>query len=566
MQARSGSGSKRIIILVAALAALGLLLAAVFGGVFRSDPTRTAAAPDGQSDEAVPTSNNEYDVIIRGGQVLDGSGSPGQVADVGIKGDKIVRIGSIPADATSAQVVDARGKIVSPGFIDPHSHAAPGITTPELAAAVPILFQGITTVMINPDGGGPADLREQTVPLQQLKPGVNVIPMIGHNGVRKAVMGNANRKANPEELRRMEQLVRAGMELGAYGFSSGPFYIPGKYSDTRELVALAMVAAPYPKSFHISHIRDESSYDVGVIGAIQELIQVSREAKIPGVVTHMKMLGPSVWGKSKEAIEIINRARAEGLSIWADQYAYSASGSGLQPALVPGWAQEGGPEAIAKRLQDPEQRALIRKEMVANLERRAGANAIMIRRYEADPSLEGKRLDEIAKARMQHPLDTAIDMLIKGGAAIVSFNMDEKDLEALMKQPWTMTSSDGGLVEFGKGAEHPRAYGAFPRKIRRYALDRKVISLEQAIHSSSGLSATVFGIPNRGFLRPGYFADVLVFDPKRIRDVATYDKPHAYSEGMEYVFVNGQAAVAQGKVVPKRFGRLILRQRQQPAT
>lgn len=554
----SGTASKRAVLGLGLFAALALIVAAAFG-LFRGGTDGTKAEKSGE--EVAGSSAHEYDVVIRGGEVLDGTGSKRQVVDVGIKGDRIIRIGSIPAGASAAKVIDARGKIVSPGFIDPHSHAAPGIATPELASAVPILFQGITTVMINPDGGGPADLREQTVPLQRHVPGVNVVPLIGHNGVRQAVMGNANRKPTPEELKRMEELVRAGMQLGAFGFSSGPFYIPGKYSDTAEMVALARVAAQFPKAFHISHVRDESSYDIGVIKAIEELIQVSREAKIPGIVTHMKMLGPSVWGKSKDAIELINRARAEGLSIWADQYPYAASGSGLQPALVPGWAQEGGPEAIAKRLQDPEQRALIRQEMVKNLERRAGANAIMIRRHEADPSLEGKRLDEIAKARMQHPLDTAIDMLIKGGAAIVSFNMNEKDLEALMKQPWMMTSSDGGLVEFGKGSEHPRAYGAFPRKIRRYALDSKVISLEQAIHSSTGLTATVFAIPNRGFLRPGYFADVLVFDPKRIRDVASYEKPHAYSEGMEYVFINGQAAVSEGKVVPKRFGRLLLRAR-----
>lgn len=500
-----------------------------------------------------------YDVLIRGGTVLDGTGSPRRTTDVAIKGDRIVEVGSIPADATAEKVIDAAGKIVAPGFIDPHSHAAPGITTEKLAHAAPILYQGITTVLLNPDGSGPGDLRTQTVPLQKYTPGVNVAPMIGHNGVRKDVMGLANRKPTAAELKRMEALVKTAMDQGAFAFSSGPFYIPGKYSNTDELVALAKVAAQYPGAFHISHIRDESSYDIGVINAIKELIQVSREAKLPGIVTHIKMLGPSVWGKSADAIKLINDARAEGLSIWADQYPYAASGSGLQPALVPGWAQEGGPDAIAKRLQNPEQRALIRKEMVKNLERRAGANAIMIRRYEADPSLEGKRLDEIARSRLQDPLDTAIDMLGKGGAAIVSFNMNEKDVEALMKQPWTMTSTDGGLVEFGSGSEHPRAYGAFPRKIRRYVLDRNVVTLEQAIHSSTGLPAKVLGIKDRGELRPGAFADVMVFDPKTIRDTATYEKPHAYAEGMEYVLVNGQAAIAEGKLVPKRSGRLLRR-------
>ena len=503
----------------------------------------------------------QYDVLIRGGQIIDGTGTARRLGDVAIKGDRIAAVGAIPADATAARVIDAKGDFVTPGFIDPHSHAAPGITTAKLAAAAPILFQGITTVMINPDGGGPANLMTQIRPIRANVPGVNVVPMIGHNGVRTAVMGLANRSPTPAEMKKMEDYVRTAMRIGAFGFSSGPFYVPGKYSKTPEIVALAKVAAEFPGAFHESHIRDESSYDIGVLNAIKELIEVSREAKIPGIVTHMKMLGPSVWGKSADAIRIINAARAEGLQIWADQYPYAASGSGLQPALVPGWAQEGGPKAIAKRLQDPEQRTLIRKEMAKNLERRAGANAIMIRGYKADPSLEGKRLDEIAKKRLQDPLDTAIDMLIKGGAGIVSFNMNEKDVEAIMKQPWTMTSTDGALVPFGEGAEHPRAYGAFPRKIRRYALDRGVISMEKAVYSSTGLTAKVFGIPDRGLLRPGAYADILVFNPKTITDVATYEKPHAYSRGMDYVFVNGQPAVVGGKLMPKRYGRLLLRQR-----
>ncbi len=500
-----------------------------------------------------------YDVLIRGGTVVDGSGSPRRTADVAIRGDRIVAVGAVAADATAAKLIDATGKIVAPGFIDPHTHAADGITTEKLAAAAPILYQGITTILINPDGGGPGDLRAQSALLAKHTPGVNVGQMIGHNGVRIDVMGFANRKPTAVEQKRMEALVAAAMDQGAFGLSSGPFYVPGKYSDTAEIVGLAKVAARYPGAFHTSHIRDESSYDVGVLGAIEELIQVSREAKLPGIVTHIKVLGPSVWGKSADAIKMIDAARAEGLSIWADQYAYSASGSGLQPALMPGWAQEGGQEAIARRLRDPALRARIRQEMAANLERRAGAHAIMIRRHSADPSLEGKRLGEIARSRGQDPLDTAIDMIIAGGAPIVSFNMSEQDIEALMQQPWMMTSTDGNLVEFGTGAEHPRAYGAFPRKIRRYALDRNVISLEQAVHSSTGLTAKVLGIKDRGELRPGAFADVLVFDPKAIRDTATYEKPHAYAEGMDHVLVNGQPAIAGGKLVATRSGRVLRR-------
>ncbi|MDP2214447.1 amidohydrolase family protein, partial [Phenylobacterium sp.] len=429
----------------------------------------------------------------------------------------------------------------------------------ELAPANSVLTQGITTAMINPDGGGPADLRPQVAAITANKPGVNVIPMIGHNGVRREVMGLENRKPTAAELAKMEALVREAMTFGALGMSSGPFYVPGKYSDTAEIAALAKVAAEFPNAFHTSHIRDESSYDIGVLASVAEVIEVSRQTGITGVVSHMKMLGPTVWGQSADAVKMIDAARAEGLSIWADQYPYAASGSSLQSSLVPGWAQEGGPEATVKRLQNPEQRALIRQEMVANLERRAGANAIMIRNFRADPSLNGMRLDEIARRNLQDPLDTAIDMLIKGGSSIVSFNMNEGDVERLMQQPWTMTSSDGALVAFGVGGEHPRAYGAFPRKFRRYVMEREVISMAQAIHSSTGLAAQVFAITDRGVIAPGAYADVLVFNPETIRDVATYQEPHAYSEGMEYIFVNGKTALSAGKVTDERHGRVLRR-------
>ena len=360
----------------------------------------------------------------------------------------------------------------------------------------------------------------------------------------------------------MEDKIRAGMELGAFGFSSGPFYVPGKYSKTEEIVALAKVAAEYPGAFYTSHIRDEASYDVGVVAAVDEVIAIARAAKIPGVVTHIKCIGPNLWGQSKTIIEHINAARAEGVEIWADQYAYTASSTGLQAALVPGWAQEGGRAAQTERLSNPEQRGLIRREMLGNLERRAGPHNIMIARCQSDPSLEGMRLDDIAHARLQEPIDTAVDILIKGGAEILSFNMSEEDIEAFMRQPWTMTCTDGGLVELGSGSEHPRSYGAFPRKVRRYALDRKVLSLEQAIHSSTGLTAAVFGLKDRGVIRVGAYADVLVFDPAEVADIATYEKPHAYATGMSFVLINGQLAVADGKVTGERHGRVLGRESQ----
>ena len=250
-----------------------------------------------------------FDVIIRDGRVLDGTGMPWRKADIGISGDRIVAVGHIPQDAKAARVINAAGKYVTPGFIDAHSHSVPGLSMAPLAGAVPILYQGITTVLINPDGGGPADLTPLLSAIEKHTPGVNVIPTIGHNGVRSAVMGRDDRAPTPVELQRMKDFVRKAMDEGAFGFSSGPFYIPGKYSKTDELVALAKVAAAYPGAFHTSHIRDEASYDVGVVNATKELIEVSRQAKLPGIVTHIKTLGPSVWGKSKDVIQVINAAR-----------------------------------------------------------------------------------------------------------------------------------------------------------------------------------------------------------------------------------------------------------------
>lgn len=510
---------------------------------------------------AVPAHAQHYDVLIRGGTVYDGSDTPGRIGDVAISGDRIVAVGTIPAGAHATTVIDATGKIVAPGFIDPHSHAAPNIQTAQLAAALPMLYQGITTLAINPDGGGPADLTGQISDLKTNVPGVNVIPLIGHNAVREAVMGNVARLATAAEQAKMEGLVTTAMRAGAWGLSDGPFYIPSKYSNTAEIVGLAKAAAQFPKAFYISHVRDEGNYDVGVVAAVDEVITVAREARLPGIVTHIKVLGPQVWGKSADVIARIEQARAAGVEIWADQYPYAASGSSLMTALVPGWAQEGGAEALAKRLEDPALRARIRAEMVPNLERRAGPGALMIRSFPANPALEGKRLDEIARMQGKDPLDAAIDMLKLGGAPTVSFNMSEGDVEAFMRQPWTMTSTDGGLPVFGKTSEHPRAYGAFPRKLRNYVIDKPVITMQQAIHAATGLPARVLSIPDRGVLRAGAYADVIVFDPATVRDTATYQQPHAYAQGMVHVFVNGQPAVTDGKATATRHGRVLLRQR-----
>jgi len=507
-------------------------------------------------------SAQHYDVLIRGGRVFDGTGTPWRYADVALKGDRIAVVGPIPATATAGTTIDARNKWVTPGFIDPHSHAAPGLMETGTAAAGALLFQGITSALINADGGGPADLAPQLARIQQQVPGVNVVPTIGNNGVRIAVMGHEGRPPTDAELAEMKRLVHQAMELGAFGLNTGLWAAPGPFTTTHELTELARVAAAFPGAFYISHIRDEGDYNVGLHAAVAEVIEIARTAKLPGIVTHIKAYGPSVHGRAGEIVQLINEARAQGVEVWADQYPYNFAGGGLANDLLPQWVVAGGFGPRVARLSDPEQLPGIRREMLVNLRRAGGAENIVIREYRPDESLIGKRLSEIASERSQEPIDLIVDLLKKGDAGMMQFNMMEPDVELFMQQPWTMTSTDGTLPEFGRGGAHPRSYGSFVRKLRKYALDKPVITPEQAIHRSSGLTATVLGVQERGFLRPGSYADVLVLDPATLRERSTYQQPHAYCEGLDWVFVNGRAAIAEGKLTELRHGRVLLRHQQ----
>jgi N-acyl-D-amino-acid deacylase len=507
---------------------------------------------------AGPASAQEsFDVLIRNGRVLDGSGNPWFRADVGLRGDRIAAIGDL-SRATAAQVIDATDLYVAPGFIDTHSHAGRGLTTPALSPAVPLLAQGITSVLVNPDGGGPIDLAAQRAALLRHGLGVNVGQLVPHGSVREAVLGMQDRLANAEELARMRELVRRGMSEGAFGLSSGPFYAPGSYSDTAELVALARVAAESGGAYQ-SHVRDESSYTIGVLAAVDEVIAVARGARLPAVVTHVKALGRDVWGFSTAIALRIQAARDAGLEVWADQYPYEASATGLAAALLPRWAQAGGSEALRGRLRDGETRERIRAEVALNLERRGGAARIQFRLLPADPTFAGRTLADLARARGQDPVEVALALVEEGSPGIVSFAMLESDVRSLMRQPWTLTASDGDLVPFGEGVPHPRSYGTFPRKLRRYALDEAVVTLEEALRGMTSLPAAVYRIRDRGVLRAGAFADVVVLDAARLRDRATYAEPHQLAEGIVHVFVNGRPALRDGAPTAERAGRVLRR-------
>jgi N-acyl-D-aspartate/D-glutamate deacylase len=498
-----------------------------------------------------------HDIVIRNGRLLDGTGNPWYYADVAVEGDRVVAVGDL-SQARGRRTIDASGLYIAPGFIDAHSHAGPGLETPELSHGRPLLAQGITTVFVNPDGGGPSDLARQRQDLLADGLGVNVALLVPHGSLRRAVLGMQDRDATSDELARMVALVRRGMDEGAFGLSSGLYYAPGSYAKTEEVIELAKIAAAYG-GVYTSHIRDEADYNVGVVAAVDEVIRIAREAQLPGVVTHIKALGPRVWGYSQALVYRIERARASGIEVWADQYPYEASATGLTAALVPRWAQVGGNSALLERVADPTVRARLRSEMLENLDRRGGASRLQFRRHEADPSIEGRTLEAVAVERGMEPVDVAIALVEAGGAGVVSFNMNDGDVEILMRQPWTMTASDGDLVPMGEGVPHPRSYGTFPRKIRGYVLERPVVDLAAAVRSMTFLPASVFRMRDRGLVQPGVGADLVVFDLARLEDKATYRQPHQLAEGMVFVLVNGELAVDGGEFTGRLVGRVLER-------
>ncbi|MGE0128666.1 MAG: prolyl oligopeptidase family serine peptidase [Blastocatellales bacterium] len=504
-----------------------------------------AKTTSGQNSQRI----SKLDLLIRGGSVIDGTGADAIKADVGIAGDRIVFIGDATKENLQAdRVVVADGLIVAPGFIDPHTHADDDLFDPKRGANLAFLTQGVTTVFIGSDGRSRIPLGKALQQLQTQGIGTNVASFVGHGAVRQAVMGMSDAAPTPEQLEKMKLLVRQGMDDGALGLSTGLYYAPGSYAKTEEVIELARVAAERGGAYD-THQRDESSYTIGLLGSIEEVIRIGREARIPVHISHIKALGVDVWGQSTRAIEIINRARAEGVNVTANQYPYVASGTGLSAALLPRWAEAGGRQEMLKRIDDPAIRPKLIAEMERNLKRRGGANSLLIRGG-VDRSLVGKRLDEIAKSRGKSPVETALEIIKAGNAGVTSFNMTESDIENFMKQNWVMTGSDGS-------GGHPRKYGTYPRKLREYVLSRRVITMPRMIQASSLQVAKTFKLKDRGKLSPGYFADVIIFDEKTIADRSTYEKPEIVAEGVKYVIVNGKVAIDGGKYAGSLAGRAL---------
>ncbi|MDP2497711.1 MAG: amidohydrolase family protein [Candidatus Palauibacterales bacterium] len=515
----------------------------------------TGPGSDGPAAAQEPSGTARYDVVFQDGRVLDGTGTPWFRADVAVAGDTIAAVGEV--DASRAEtVIDASGLYLAPGFIDPHTHAPGSMDDPDLSAARPILAQGLTTLTGNPDGGGAVDLAEQREELLADGLGVNVAPFIGHGSVREEVVGMDDRAPTASEMDRMRELVDRAMQEGAFGLTSGLFYTPGSYAETEEVVRLAEVASRHG-GLYKSHIRDESTYSVGVVAAVDEVIEVAREADLPGVVTHIKVLGPHVWGYSAALVHRIERARSQGVEVWADQYPYTASATGLGSALIPRWAQAGGQDSLVARLDRPATRDSIAAGIVTNLDRRGGADRLQFRRYEENPAIEGRTLAEVADSVGVGPVEMTMRLVRTGYVGVVSYNMTEKDVRRLMRQPWTMTSSDGCLVPRGEGVPHPRCYGAHPQKIRKYVVEEDVLPLSQAIRSMTGTPARLLGLEERGRVEVGRVADLAVFDLDRLRSPATFTDPHHLAEGMVHVLVGGRFAIRDGEFTGVRAGRVL---------
>lgn len=550
------------------------------------------AASIGTAISAQP--NVRYDLLIRGGRVLDGTGNPWFPADIAVQAGRIAAVGSLP-DAQAARVIDAAGKYVAPGFIDIHSHADDGSgprgglrdADPVRRSAPNLVSQGITTVVVNQDGRSPWPVAEQKALLEKTGIGPNAMLLVGHGTVRRRVMGDdVRRPARPEEITAMQALVREALQQGAVGLSAGLEYEPGRWSTTDEVIELARELVPV-QGVYISHERSEGSDPLWyvpsqdgptaptLLDAVRETIEIGEKTGARVVASHLKAKGEHYWGSSAAAVTLIQRARDRGIDVWADQYPYPTSGTDGSTVLIPAWATRppGGANqpptdraAMLKRvLGDPPTAKMVRSDIAHEIRRRGGAENITVYEY-PDKSLYGKSLSEIARLWKLDPVDAAIKIQMEGlpqrngGARMRGFSMAEFDMEHIAKQPWVATSTDGGIAMPSDGpSTHARFYGSFTRKIRHYALDRGAISLEHAIRSSTSLPARIMRLGDRGQVREGFAADLVVFDLAAIRDKATFFEPHQHSEGIEHVFINGVAVLDGGKLTHATPGRILAR-------
>jgi N-acyl-D-amino-acid deacylase len=528
-----------------------------------------------------------FDIIIRGGTVYDGTGRPGARADVGIRGDRIAAIGNL-ASATAATIIDASGMAVAPGFINMLSWSVDSIILDGRSQGE--IRQGVTTQIFG-EGSSMGPLTEEMKKrmiesqgdmkypvewttlaeylqfLERRGVSQNVASFIGATTIREYVIGLEDKRATPEQMERMRELVRREMEAGALGIGSSLIYAPAFYASTQELIEMCKVASRY-KGKYISHMRSEGNR---LVEAVEELIRIAREARIPAEIYHLKAAGRQNWGKMDKVIAMVEAARRRGLKITADMYMYPAGSTGLDAAMPP-WAEDGGYEALFKRLNDPETRKKIAREIITpsdkweNLYLSAGSpERVLLVEFKSEKlkPLTGKTLGEVARMRGKTPEETIMDLVLEDRSRVgtVYFMMDEENIKKQLRRRWVSIGSDASSMApeepFIRSSTHPRAYGNFARLLGKYVREEKVITLEEAIRRLTSLPATNLGLAGRGFLRRGYFADVVVFDPATVADRATFEKPHQYAVGVKDVFVNGAHVLKDGEHTGAKPGRAL---------
>ncbi|MEQ1797025.1 MAG: D-aminoacylase [Lacibacter sp.] len=500
-------------------------------------------------------SQTPYDIIIRNGKIIDGSGNSWYYADIAVKDGKIVLIQQHITTAAN-KIIDAKGLIVAPGFIDVHGHIESGIF--ERPTADNYIYDGVTTVITGNCGGSADDLHQFFTRIDSMHTSINIASLIGHNTIRRQVMGLDNRFATAAEQLQMEKLIAKAMKDGAVGLSTGLIYLPGMYSNTDEVIGLAKETAKF-YGIYASHIRNEEN---SVMEAINEAIDIGKTAMIPVQISHFKVASPSNWGRSAEALALIEKARLEGYDVTIDQYPYTAASTNLGIRL-PDWAIAGGADSTKKRINDPVLHQQIINDMLAQLKKYKYKNYsyAVVANHVADTTLNGKSISEInvlkgRKANAKQEAETILDLMLAGGAQMVYHMMNEKDVQYFMKYPYNMIGADGG-VSTGRGMPHPRTYGTNARVLGRYVREQQIISLEEAIRRMTSLAAQKFQLKDRGLIREGMAADIVVFNEAEVTDNATFENPHQFSKGFQFVLVNGQLVIDEGKHTGTRSGRAL---------
>lgn len=497
---------------------------------------------------------NNCDVLIRNGRIIDGTGNSWYYGDVAVKEGKIIATGRLNG-YTAARTIDATGLIVAPGFIDVHGHIEGGIL--RVPTADNYIYDGVTTVVTGNCGSSADNLQHFFRRIDSTRPSINVASLYGHNTVRAQVMRRENRAPTAEEQAAMEALVEQAMKDGAVGLSTGLIYIPGTFAKTDEVVGLAKAAGKY-SGIYASHIRNEESK---ASDAINEAINIGKEAKVPVQISHFKIGGKANWGKSGMILDIVKQARNEGWDVTIDQYPYTASSTNLGVRL-PDWAFAGGNDSLLARLHDHATREQIKKEMLEQLNKYKFKNYsyCVVANYGADTSYNGKSITEInklmgRKSKARYEAETIMDMVEKGGAQMIYHSMNEDDVRYIMRYPFCMAGADAGVPVPGSSMPHPRAYGTNARILGKYVREEKIISLEEAIRRMTSLAAQKFQLNDRGLIRPGMAADIVIFSEAEVNDKATFLQPHQYSTGFKFVLVNGQLVIENGKHTGVRSGQ-----------